>query len=505
MTTRRLIPLGLFLLLSLLGGACASTSPSGTASSSSAADLVLRGGVVWTGVPGAPPASALALRGDRIVAVGDDNAVAALVGHATRVVELRGRMVVPGLHDGHVHPLGGGRQERGCTLAGLGTVDALLQKVRSCAAATTDTQAFVHGRGWNLSLFANANPHKQLLDDVVGDRPAYFRGEDGHSGWASSKALRLAGITKATANPAHGVIERDASGEPTGTLRESAMDLVEALLPEPTLDDDLASLRLALLRLREQGITSIMDAGTDERRLQAYKALADSGELTARVVGCTVVDPAQGVEAVTALVTGLRARFAGHPLLRPTCAKIYLDGVLEGETAALLAPYDDHPEHKGSITATPAQLDDAVAALEALGVQVHMHVIGDAAARAALDAYAKSRARNGDRDLRPTLAHLQLVDVADHPRFAALGVVVNAQSLWAYPDTYIRDINTPRWGRRACSACTRGARCDLPAPSSSAAATGRSARCRRSTPWRSCGPDRIPMPTPGLRRRWHRC
>jgi predicted amidohydrolase YtcJ len=445
------MPLRTTLLLALLAGfagvACASTTSSVAPATPAPADVVLVGGTVWTGVHGAPRAQALALRGDRIVAVGDDASVSALVGPATRVVQLRGRLVLPGLHDGHVHPLGAGRQERGCSLQGLSSVAALQDKIKACAAATAKTGGFVHGRGWNLSLFADANPDKKLLDAVVPDRPAYFRGEDGHSGWANSKALALAGITKTTKNPDSGVIERDASGEPSGTLRESAMDLLEALLPEPTLNDDLESLRLALSRLSEHGITSIMDAGTDERRLQTYKVLADRGELSVRVVGCTVVDPAAGVDKVMALATDLRARFSGHPLLRPTCTKIYLDGVLEGETAALLAPYDDHIGHKGSLTTTPAQLTAAVVALEREGFQVHMHVIGDAAARAALDAYEASRKAAGHPiDLRPTLAHLQLVDAADHARFAALGVLVNAQSYWAYPDTYIRDINTPQVG-----------------------------------------------------------
>jgi hypothetical protein len=411
-----------------------------------AADVVLLGGTVWTGVPGAPRASAVALRGDRIVAVGDDVAVRAFVGAGTRVVELHGRMVMPGLHDGHVHPLGAGRQERGCSLQGLTSVDAIAQKVKSCADATATTGGFVHGRGWNLSLFANANPDKKILDAVVPDRPAYFRGEDGHSGWANSKALALAGITKKTKNPPNGVIERDKRGEPSGTLRETAMDLLEKLLPEPTLDEDVASLQLALSHLAENGITSIMDAGTDERRLQAYQVLAERHELPVRVVGCIVVDPAEGADKVLALATDLRTRFSGNALLRPTCAKIYLDGVLEGETAALLMPYDDHVGHKGSITATPEQLNAAVTALEHAGFQVHMHVIGDAAARAALDAYEASRKAGASTDLRPTLAHLQLVDAADHARFAALGVIVNAQSFWAYPDSYIRDINTPQVG-----------------------------------------------------------
>jgi hypothetical protein len=428
----------------VLGGAGCGSTPDG----GGAVDLAFVDGVVWTGDARNPRAEAVAIRGDQIVAVGSSASIRTLVGERTRVVALNGRTLLPGLHDAHVHPLGAGRQERGCPLQGLTTVEALQAKVRACAAATATQGGFVHGRGWNLSLFDKANPHRTVLDAAVPDRPAYFRGEDGHSGWANSRALALAGITATTGNPDNGVIERDADGTPSGTLRESAMDLVEKLLPEPTLDDDLAALRLALGHLAAAGLTSIMDAGVDERRLQAWRILADRGELSARVVACTVVDPATP-DAAVALATSLRERFGGHPLLRPTCAKIYLDGVLEGETAALLHAYDDHPGHRGAINATPEQLNATVLGLERAGFQVHMHVIGDAAARAALDAFAAARAADpaiAAADLRPTLAHLQLVDAADHARFVSLGVVVNAQSLWAYPDSYIRDINTPQVG-----------------------------------------------------------
>lgn len=411
------------------------------------ADLVITQAKVWTGNPQAPWASAVAVRDGRFIAVGDDAAVMPLLGERTKHLQLPGKLVLPGLHDGHVHPLGAGRQELGCPLVGLSSVDEIVAKIASCAAATQARGGFVFGRGWRLSLFPQANPHRRILDAVVADRPVYFRGEDGHSGWANSAALALANITKDTPNPEHGVIERDADGTPSGTLRESAMDLIEALLPEPELEDDVEALKLALLHLRENGITSIMDAGVDERRLEVYAALAARNELPVRVVACIVVEPTTPQKAV-AEAKALRARFNSiSPMLRVTATKIYLDGVLEGETAALLAPYHDHPEHKGSLNADVKDLDALVAALEAEDFQVHMHVIGDAAARAALDAYERSQATNGKRDLRPTLAHLQLVDAADHARFRQLGVVVNAQSYWAYPDTYIVDINTPQVGQ----------------------------------------------------------
>ncbi len=413
------------------------------------ADLVIVDATVWTGAlpeEGPTRASALAVRNGVVVAVGDRAAVQGLIGPTTKTLSLPGRLVLPGFIDGHVHPLGAGRQHFGCSLQDEKTVDDVLAKVRSCHAAASDPKAFVFGRGFDLSLFKDANPHKRLLDEISRERPLYFRGADGHSGWANSAALALAGVTGDTPDPPHGKIERDADGTPSGTLREDAIELVEKHLPQPTLDDDVKALRWAVGRLSAAGITSIMDAGVDERRLEAYLALARAGGLDVDVVACIVVDPSDPQKAL-AEAQALRARFDGqHPRLRVTATKIYLDGVLEGETAALLHPYDTHPEHKGSINATPAQLDETVALLEGDGFQVHMHVIGDAAARAALDAYAFARARHNDADRRGTLAHLQLVDDADHARFAQLGVIVNAQSLWAWPDTYIVDINTPQVG-----------------------------------------------------------
>jgi predicted amidohydrolase YtcJ len=429
--------------------ACASTSSKPTAASSTPADRVLLG-PVWTGDPAAPRAAGVAITGGVIVGVGDEAALSPFI-TATNTTRVAG-LITPGLIDAHVHPLGAGRQEQGCSLQGQATVDALRARIRACHDKSADKTTILFGRGWNLSLFKNANPNRALLDEIVGDRPAYFRGEDGHSGWANSAMLQKANITKDTPNPENGVIERAADGTPSGTLREDAIELVEKLLPEPTLADDTAALTWAMEQLAAHGITSIMDAGLDDKRLAAYAALAsaraDKVGLPVDVVGCIVVDPNDGVEGVLD-ADELRNQFANIPRLQVRCAKIFLDGVLEGETAALLAPYENHADHthKGALATTQEKLTAMVLALETRGYQVHMHVIGDAAARAALDAFATARATGGPRGLRHTLAHLQLVDAKDHPRFAQLDVTVNAQSYWAYPDTYIVDINTPQVGQ----------------------------------------------------------
>ncbi|MCC7071908.1 MAG: amidohydrolase [Deltaproteobacteria bacterium] len=419
--------------------ACAS-APTPTSS----ADLVLRSGAVFTGDDARPWVTAVALRGDRVLAVGADADVASLIGPRTELIELQGRTVVPGFHDAHVHPISAGREHFGCSLTEAKSVDEILARVRACDQAKPG-DGWLVGRGWDLSLFPQANPSKALLDGVVATRPIYLEGADGHSGWLNSAGLAKGGITRDTPNPPQGVIERGADGAPSGTVREAAALLVEDQLPKPTLDDDVRALAWAVERLHQAGITSIMDASVDEQRLLAYRTLAAKGPLHLRGVACVYVDPTDP-ELALRNARSLRERFVDLPL-RPSCAKIFLDGVLEGETAALLEPYLDHPGHRGTLNATPEQLQRTVALLEQDGFAVHVHVIGDGAARAALDAFAAATATNGRAGAGRTLAHLQLVHPDDAPRFAALGVTANAQSLWAYPDSYIRDVNTAQVGQ----------------------------------------------------------
>jgi predicted amidohydrolase YtcJ len=425
------------LLLALLSS-CQTAPPSPPA-----ADVVLQDTHIYTGNADQPWADAIAIRGGVIVAVGTVADMTIFKGDRTDVKSLPGKLVMPAFHDAHVHPLGAGRQEQGCSLAGLATVAAIIDKVRDCA--VTPGNGWIVGRGWNLSLFPQANPNKAVLDAVVADRPLYLRGEDGHSAWLNSKGLAVAGITKDTKDPPQGVVERDKNGEPSGTLRENAIDLVSPHLPKRTLDDDVEALRFAQRQLHAHGIVSIMDAGLEERTLETYQVLDKDNSLKLRVVGCTVVEPNNAVAALQ-LAQQFRTRFTSASV-HPTCAKIYLDGVLEGETAALLADYDDNHGHKGGMNATQQQLNDTVAALDADGFSVHMHVIGDAAVRAALDAYTFAQAKTSHR-LKHTLAHVQLVDAVDVARFAAIGVTVNAQSYWAYPDNYIVEVNTPQVGQQ---------------------------------------------------------
>lgn len=407
------------------------------------ADWVLRGGVVHTMDPARPTATAIAVKDGKVLAVGDDRTIDALAGHRTAVIELAGRAVVPGFHDAHVHPVTSGTEQLDCDLTEIddpeiGYRAAVISKVRTYATRNPD-KAWIRGSGWDLPWFPGANPHKSWLDAAVPDRPVILWAADGHSAWVNSRALALAGITRKTKDPAHGRIERDKKGEPTGTLRESAMDLVEAKVPPHTPEEREAGAARGLELARSYGLTTLVEANATEETLAAYAALERKGALTARVVASLATNEHQGPEQVERLAA-LRAKYASARL-RPHAAKMFVDGVIEAKTAALVAPYVGGANPKPAIA--PDRLAALVTALDRAGFQAHMHAIGDGAVRTALDAVAAARAANGPRDARHVIAHLELIDPADVPRFKALGVVAAFQPYWAMRDAYIRDLTEP--------------------------------------------------------------
>jgi predicted amidohydrolase YtcJ len=303
----------------------------------------------------------------------------------------------------------------------------------------------VRGGGFQLPLFPDGAPDKDLLDRLVPDRPAYLSSLDGHSAWVNSRALELAGIDSRTPDPApDGVIVRGPDGAPQGTLRESAMALVESIIPPHSAAEELAGLERALAMAAGFGITTLHEANAGEPELAAYAAADDGGLLTARIVAALSVDPGAGTAQVARL-TAVRARYA-RERLRPVAAKIFLDGVIEGRTAALLAPYTDTPDFRGELRLPPAAMNALVAALDDAGFKVHVHAIGDRAIRVALDAFEAQRARDGGAGPRHIMAHLQLFDPSDLPRLAELGVAASFQPLWAYEDSYIRELTEPRLG-----------------------------------------------------------
>jgi predicted amidohydrolase YtcJ len=417
-----------------------------------AADTVLVGGRVWTPGWETSRERAIAIRGGRIVALGADDEIRSHVSASTDVVPTVGQLVVPSFQDAHVHPVHGGLNRLRCDLSELVGTPSYLEAIASYVSAHPERE-WVLGGGWSMDAFPGGIPTAQLLDEVVADRPVFLVNRDGHGAWVNSRALVHAGIDASTADPPDGRIERDASGAPNGALHEGAMRLVARVVPQPSGDDLAVALRDAQSHLHGLGITAWQDAIVGQSdftgdALAIYRQAAERGELTARVVGALWWDRDRGLEQIDDLVE--RRAWGSSGRFRATSVKIMADGVCENFTAAMLDPYLDESGEptggRGISFVPPEVLEEAVPMLDAAGFQVHVHAIGDRAVRDALDAFATARTTNADTDLRHHIAHLQVVHHDDVPRLAPLGVVANAQPLWATYDAQMTELTIPFLG-----------------------------------------------------------
>jgi hypothetical protein len=408
------------------------------------ADLILKNGAIYTLNKTRPWAEAVAVAAGKIVFVGRSSEAEKYKVERTKVLDLGGKMVLPGFQDSHIHLITGGVELGQCNLNGLRTPEEIFSKIRSYAAEHPE-KPWIVGGGWDLPIFPQANPSKEELDAVIADRPACLSAADGHSAWVNSRALEMAGLTAKTPDPKNGRIERKpGTGEPSGTLREAAAGLVERLIPEPSAADYLKGLKEGLALANRYGITSIIEADADGKILEAYAEMDRRGALTARVLASIDVDPDKGPDQIDDLIKTRERYRSSH--LRATAAKVFEDGVIESHTAALLEPYVDRPGDRGKPILEPGDFNRLAIALDAAGFQIHVHAIGDRAVRLSLDAIAAAQKANGPRDARHHLAHLELIDAADIPRFKLFGVVANFQPLWAYPDLYITQLTEPILG-----------------------------------------------------------
>jgi predicted amidohydrolase YtcJ len=406
-------------------------------STGSAADLIVIGDV-YTMDAAAPKAEAIAVAGGRLMFVGDARRARALLRRGGRTIKLApGQTVLPGFVDSHVHMIEGGLQHGDCPIQEPKSKSELAAAIEACAAALPPEKAWLIGNGWPAQLFDELGPRKEELDALVPDRPAVIYEDSGHSAWLNSAAFLAAGIGPDTEDPLpNGRIERKpGSREPSGTLREQpAMDLVMAHIPPRTDEEYAAALAFGQQHLHELGITLVQDAQVDPRFLAAYHAAAMSGVLTMKVVAAQETDPLLPVSQVDKLIERRESSSAGR--LTASTAKIFLDGQIEGRTAALLEPYEGSDD-RGTPNWSASALTEIALRLDAAGFQIHMHGIGDLAIREGLDALAAVRAANGPSDLRHHIAHLELVDPADIPRFAELGVFANFQPFWMFADPSI--------------------------------------------------------------------
>ncbi|WP_128977666.1 amidohydrolase [Streptomyces roseicoloratus] len=417
----------------------------------STADLVFTGGPVFTGDPARTRAGSLAVTGDRITAVGHDE-VRELIGPRTEVVDLHGKLLIPGFQDAHIHAVYGGVELAECDLSGTTGVDEYRAIIAEFAAAHPDHE-WITGGGWSLESFEGGLPTRQLLDSLVPDRPVCLVNRDHHGSWVNSRALELAGITAGTPDPVDGRIERDADGVPTGVLQEGASALVSRLIPPSTTADRIAGLLRAQALLHSLGVTGWQDALLGEFSgkpdpSDAYVATAQDGTLTARVTGALWWDRLRGAEQIPELVAQREKLSRGR--FRAGSVKIMQDGIAENFTAALTSPYLDGcgcpTANTGMSFVDPEALRGHVTALDALDFQVHFHALGDRAVREALDAIEAAVAANGRRGNRHHLAHLQVVHPDDLVRFARLGALANIQPLWAAHEPQMDELTIPFLG-----------------------------------------------------------
>lgn len=392
------------------------------------ADRIFVNGRIWTGDEARPFVEALAVRGTTILAVGTTREIRRHKEDPTDVVDLKGRLVVPGFNDAHLHFVGGSLSLEQLDLRDAAGAQELQKRLGAYARAHPD-RAWIVGRGWAYGDLGES-PHRRLLDAVVADRAVWLRDRDGHSGWANTVTLLAAGITRLTKDPDGGVIVRDEKGEPTGLLKESAMALVGRHVPPVASEEKYRAVKRALELAASCGLTSVQDADFDEQDLSLFERILDEGALKVRLYYALplVKDP---TPELVARYRELRDRNHG-PRLRFGAVKGMLDGVVDARTAAMLEPYAGGGT--GLLLWSPAELDAAVAAFDRERFQVMLHAVGDKAVRVALDAFEHAARTNGTTGRRHRVEHAEVPAPADRERFQALGVVASTQALFASPD-----------------------------------------------------------------------
>lgn len=440
MLVRRIYTFCLFTMALLRAGSAAFAQQSARIAP---ADILIVHAKVYTLNADKPWAQSVAIRKGKIVAVGTDEEVGRHRGIGTKLIDAGGKLVLPGFTDCHIHFLDGSISLGRVNLEGASDPADIQNRLRAYAAKHSDDE-WILGRGWNYAMFgADALPHKKYLDEFFPHRPVFLEGYDGHTYWANSKALALAGITKDTPNPANGIIVRDAkTGEATGALEEAAQTLVAKVVPKLTEVEKLSALRAGMKWANQNGITRVHSAGGDFEELDLFNELRSEGQLSVRFYIAYFLNPpelrAQDLEAIE-----LARKKYHDDWIDTNAVKFMLDGVVESHTAAFLESYSDDPSTKGALFWGPEKYKAAVAELDKRRLQLFTHAIGDYAIRTALDGYEFAKTQNHTKDRRSRVEHIEASSAADIPRFGKLGVIASMQPLHAYPDADTLDV----WAR----------------------------------------------------------
>ena len=396
-------------------------------------DLIVYNAKVYPGGGATRFNEAIAVRGNTIFRVGSNREVKRLRRPQTVVVDAHGGAAVPGFNDSHVHFAGGSLALAQINLLDATTTEQVSAKVKAYAAANAD-RPWIVGRGWYYTAFAGGLPTRQLLDQLVPDRPAYLTAYDGHSGWANSAALELAKITRTTPNPKNGIIVKDANGEPTGVLKESAQALMRDVMPKPDRAQRLEAIRAGIREANRLGVTSVQNANGSAEEIDLWDELRRHGDLKLRMYHSLSAGPGFS-ETDADRFDEVRRKYPDDALLKVGAVKLMADGVIEAHTAAMLEPYTNRPT-RGMPNFTPEDLTRIVTLLDGRGWQVWIHAIGDAGIRMSLDAYAAAAKAHAApaRGRRHRIEHIESIDPTDIPRFGALGVIASMQPFHANPD-----------------------------------------------------------------------
>jgi predicted amidohydrolase YtcJ len=385
------------------------------------ADLLILNVKAFTSDKNKPRAEAVAVTGNRIVYVGDNRGAESLRGEKTRVIDGRGRTLTPGFIDSHFHLLWGSIWMGSAQLYEAKTLDDV-KTVLQTFAEQNKTSAWVDGRGIKYGVVST----RQELDAIVSERPVYINAYDGHTSWANTKALEMAGILQPGKEAeANGVIVRDGNGLATGELREAAMNLVSDLIPEPSDARKRELLKMAMKRINAAGVTSVHNMNGDMEEMMVYAALEDVGEMTVRVYVPFWVKPDATEETLkeAAEMAKVQGEYA-----RGGAAKFFMDGVWESYTALNIEPYADNPDAKPEGIFTTERFTELAAACDRMGIQIFVHCCGDGAVRRTLDGYEAVQKINGKRDSRHRVEHIEVIHPDDMPRFKQLGVIASMQT-----------------------------------------------------------------------------
>src|SRR6267143_631761 len=409
------------------------------------ADIIVVHGHVYTENAKQPWAQAVAIYRGKIVAVGDDPEIERRRGMGTKVINAGGKLVLPGFVDCHIHFIDGAFSLGRVNLEGAKDPSDIQKRLREYAAGHPGDD-WILGRGWNYAMFGpEALPHKKYLDEIFPARPVFLEGYDGHTYWANSKALAVAGIVRETADPPNGTIVRDPkTGEATGALKESAQDLVVKVIPKPTRAEQLLALRAGMKWANQHGITRVHSAGGDFEVLDLFDEMRRRGDLSVRMYIAYFLNPPELRPQDLDAIEHAHKKFHDD-WIDAGAVKFMVDGVVESHTAAMLEPYADDPSLKGKLFWDPAKYKAAVAELDKRGLQLFTHAIGDYGVRTALDAYENAETRNHGRDRRPRIEHIETIAPSHIPRFGKLGVIASMQPLHSYPDADTLDV----WARNA--------------------------------------------------------